>query len=113
MRSFLINKNLSFYFWLRGRIGKEGAFRVANTVEKMILIFGRERAQQTMVAYEFYVNDGIEEFDLLGILPERRKNPLRITYESIMNWGKLIVDDCVNINNIYFTQIEVWDGTLT
>ena len=44
MRSFLVNKNLSLYFWLRGRIGKERAFRVANTVEKMILIFGRERA---------------------------------------------------------------------
>jgi hypothetical protein len=69
--------------------------------------------EQTTVAYEFYVNDGIEEFDLFGILPERRKNPLRITYESIMNWGKLIVDDCVDINNIYFIPIEVWDGALT
>jgi len=43
MRSFLINKNLSLYYWLRGRIGKERAFRVANTVEKIILVFGRER----------------------------------------------------------------------
>jgi len=43
MRGFLINKNLSLYFWLRRRIGKERAFRVANTVEKIILIFGRER----------------------------------------------------------------------
>ena len=43
MRSFLINKNLSLYVWLRGRIGKEMAFRVASTVEKIILIFGRER----------------------------------------------------------------------
>jgi hypothetical protein len=60
-----------------------------------------------MVAYEFYENDGIEEFNLLGILPERRKDPLRITYESIMNWGKLIVCNFVDINNIYFIQIEV------
>jgi hypothetical protein len=43
MRSFLINKNLSLYFWLRRRIRKERAFRVANTREKIILIFGRER----------------------------------------------------------------------
>ena len=43
MRSFLINKNLSLYFWLRRGIGKERAFRVANTLEKIILIFGRER----------------------------------------------------------------------
>ena len=60
-----------------------------------------------MVAYEFYVNDDIKEFHLLGILPERRKDPLRITYESIMNWGNLIAGDYVDINNIYFIQTEV------
>jgi hypothetical protein len=43
MRSFLINKNLSFYCWLRKRIGKQNAFRVANTLEKLILILGREQ----------------------------------------------------------------------
>jgi len=42
MRSFLINKNLSLYFWLRRRIGKERAFRVANTFEKIILILSLE-----------------------------------------------------------------------
>ena len=60
-----------------------------------------------MVAYEFYVNDDIKEFHLLGILPERRKDPLRISYESIMNWGKLIAGDFVDSDNIYFIQIEV------
>ena len=42
MRSFLINKNLSFYYWLKKKTGKAIAFRVANTTEKIILIFGRE-----------------------------------------------------------------------
>jgi len=42
MRCFLINKNLCFYYWLKKRIGKVCAFRVANTIEKTILIFGRE-----------------------------------------------------------------------
>jgi hypothetical protein len=37
MRSFLIHKNISLYYWLRTRIGKEKAFRVAKTVEKIIL----------------------------------------------------------------------------
>ena len=46
MRSFLINKNLTLYYWLRRRIGKERAFRVANTLEKVILIFGREQVQK-------------------------------------------------------------------
>jgi hypothetical protein len=42
MRGFLINKNLCFYYWLKNRIGKTWAFRVANTTEKTILILGRE-----------------------------------------------------------------------
>jgi len=45
MRSFLINKNLSLYYWLKKRIGKKGAFWVANTIEKVILIFGREQIE--------------------------------------------------------------------
>ena len=43
MRSFLINKNMSLYYWLRRRTGKATAFRVAHAIEKVILIFGRER----------------------------------------------------------------------
>ena len=42
MRSFLINKNLCFYYWLKTKIGKKWALAVANTIEKTILIFGRE-----------------------------------------------------------------------
>ena len=45
MRSFLINKNLSFYYWLKKRIGKERAYRVASVIEKAILIFGRDHAE--------------------------------------------------------------------
>ena len=43
MRSFLINKNLSFYYWLKQRIGKDWALRVAIITERIILIFGREK----------------------------------------------------------------------
>jgi hypothetical protein len=43
MRSLLINKNLSLYYWLRKRIGKTIALEVANVIERAILIFGRER----------------------------------------------------------------------
>jgi hypothetical protein len=60
-----------------------------------------------MVAYEFYWRDEKGEKHFIGILPERRKNPERITQESIMNWGKIVVDDSVDINNIYFVQVEV------
>ena len=41
MRGFMINKNLSVYYWLRKRTGKKGAYRVAIVFEKLILIFGR------------------------------------------------------------------------
>ncbi len=44
MRSFLINKNLSLYYWLRKKIGKERAYKMACAIEKAILIFGREKA---------------------------------------------------------------------
>ena len=46
MRSFLINKNLSLYYRLKKRIGKRIAFRLAYTIEKAILILGREQMPQ-------------------------------------------------------------------
>jgi hypothetical protein len=42
VRSFLINKNLSLYYWLKGKIGKQKALRIASGIESVILIFGRE-----------------------------------------------------------------------
>jgi hypothetical protein len=42
MRSFLINKNLCFYYWLRKNLGKTLALEIAKPIEKVILIFGRE-----------------------------------------------------------------------
>jgi len=60
-----------------------------------------------MVAYEFYLVDDVEEFHSLGTLPERRQDPLRITKESIMNWGKLVVGEGIEVSRIYFIEIEV------
>ena len=42
-----------------------------------------------MLAYEFYWVDKTEESHFIGILPERRKKPKRISKESILNRGKL------------------------
>ena len=41
-----------------------------------------------MTAYKFYLCDAIKGAIFLGALPERRKNPKRITDESILNWGR-------------------------
>ena len=45
MKAFLINKDLCLYFWLKKRIGKERAYRVACAIEKVILIFVREQVE--------------------------------------------------------------------
>jgi len=60
-----------------------------------------------MVAYEFYWRDEIGQEHLVGILPERRKNSLRITKESILNWVSLVIGDNLESNNIYFVQVEM------
>jgi len=60
-----------------------------------------------MVAYEFYLKN--EEGDkLIGILPERRRDPKRITPESIMNWGRILGDNAgIDVKDLYFVQVEV------
>ena len=59
-----------------------------------------------MVVYEFYISDKMQECHSIGVLPERRKDSLRITQESVMKWGKMVAGDDVDINNIYFIQVE-------
>jgi hypothetical protein len=60
-----------------------------------------------MVAYEFYCHDAMKGYQLIGILPERRKNPERITQKSIMNWVKKYFNDNLNLNDIFFIQVEI------
>ncbi len=59
-----------------------------------------------MVAYEFYAKKGSNGSDLIGILPERRKLPTRITRRSIMKWGRLVAGSCVNLNTLHFVRVE-------
>ena len=60
-----------------------------------------------MVAYEFYCRDekGIDNF--IGMLPERRKNPERITQESIINWGRTLIGYHREVKDISFIQVEI------
>jgi len=60
-----------------------------------------------MVAYEFYWLDEIGETHLVGILPERRKDPNRITRESIMNWVKKIIGNGIKVNEIFFSKVTI------
>jgi len=62
-----------------------------------------------MVAYEFYfrLETGAEQ--LIGILPERRRDPERITRQSIMNWITKVLSDHSNTesNEIYFIRVNL------
>jgi hypothetical protein len=59
----------------------------------------------SMVTYEFYWHDPIKGYQLIGKLPERRKNPARITRESVINFGKKILGENVDANDIFFIKI--------
>jgi hypothetical protein len=60
-----------------------------------------------MVAYEFYWRDPIKGYQLIGTLPERRKNPLRITQESVMKWVRKILGENIDFNDIFFITITI------
>jgi hypothetical protein len=60
----------------------------------------------SMVAYEFYWRDDTEGVHFIGILPERRKRPERITQKSILNWGWKIIGNDSDVKDIYFAKVE-------
>jgi hypothetical protein len=60
-----------------------------------------------MIAYEFYWRDEIGKEHFIGILPERRKNPERITEESILNWGWGVIGVRSDVKDIYFFRVEM------
>jgi hypothetical protein len=60
-----------------------------------------------MVAYEFYWLDEIGGYQIIGVLPERRKKTERITQESILNWGEKIFCKDLNTKDIFFIQVEI------
>jgi hypothetical protein len=62
-----------------------------------------------MVAYELYLHNGKKEHELFGILPERRKDPNRITKESVLKWGRMILGD--SAKNIIIKQMSIDDTT--
>jgi hypothetical protein len=60
-----------------------------------------------MVAYEYYWHDEIKGFELIGVLPERRKDSKRATEESVMGFGKKFWGDNMDNGNILFIRVTV------
>jgi hypothetical protein len=60
-----------------------------------------------MVSYELYCRDPIKGYQLIGVLPERRRNPKRITKESVINWVEDYFGKNLNMNDMFFIQVLV------
>ncbi len=60
-----------------------------------------------MIGYELYWHDPIKGYQLIGVLPERRRNPKRITKESVMNWGKKYFGNKLNLTEMFFIEVEI------
>jgi len=64
-----------------------------------------------MEAYEMYWRDENGEANFIGILPERRRKPERITQQSIINWGRKVIDDDAEVKDIFFTKVRLEEIT--
>lgn len=62
-----------------------------------------------MIFYEFYWEDGEGNHHFFAILPERRKDSRRITRESIMKWGWMIIGNTPSVKRIYFIKKAMSD----
>jgi hypothetical protein len=64
-----------------------------------------------MLAYKFYLHDAIKgSFEFIGLLPERRIDPGRITDESIINWGRKYFAKNVKEKEIFFIESSLKDS---
>jgi hypothetical protein len=62
------------------------------------------------VAYQLYMWDAIKGFELVGGLPERRRNQERITDESIINWARVKFDRNVKAEDIFLVKVDLEEG---
>lgn len=60
-----------------------------------------------MVVYEFYWLDGVKGYELLGVLPERRKDLTRITERSVLGWANKVFGNEFDPKDIFFAQVTI------
>jgi hypothetical protein len=60
-----------------------------------------------MTAYEFYWRDRNGKEHFFGILPERRQKEERITAESILNWGRMVISSIADTEKMFYVQVKV------
>jgi hypothetical protein len=64
-----------------------------------------------MVAYEYYWRNEMRQYELLGVLPERRKDIDRVTLKSVIGLGRKFWGDHVDIDGILFIRIFIDEMT--
>jgi hypothetical protein len=64
-----------------------------------------------VTAYEFYWFNPLKGYELLGVLPERRRNPERITGKSVMGWVEKVYGKNLVNKDIYFIQVTINEYT--
>jgi hypothetical protein len=62
-----------------------------------------------MLVYELYTFSETKGYELIAVLPERRKNPARITKNSVLNWGRILSGDDRDSKDIFFKPVRI-DG---
>jgi len=60
-----------------------------------------------MWVYELYAFNKTKGCELIGVLPERRNNPRRVTQESILNWGQQYFGIHLNLGNVYLIEVKI------
>jgi hypothetical protein len=60
-----------------------------------------------MLVYEIYTLNKKKGYKIIGALPERRKNPARITKESIIRWARILLRDDADSKDIFFKPIKL------
>ena len=83
-----------------GLIGLAGVIRKRFSKKEILTNNG-------MVGYKFYWRDPVKGYQLIGMLPERRRNPNRIIQESVLNWGKQNFGNNLNPEDMFFVDVEI------
>ncbi len=66
---------------------------------------------KTNKGYALYLFDKVKGYELIAILPERRKKRERITQESIMKWAEMLLGPNAEGTNIVFKRVTIGEST--
>ena len=58
-----------------------------------------------VLAYEFYFHDQRKGIQFAGIFPERRKDPKRVSKDSIKKLGKRLIGDGLDSRELSFNKV--------